>query len=253
MSDDAPSSSSSAGGSKAGEAFLVNPRGGVRGPAILVLHSWWGLDEWTKDFCTRVADLGYSVVAPDLLDGELPQSIAEGEAALAAQSPDALSGLVISSAHTARAIAVDQASPIAVIGFSMGGSMALWLSARLPHSVAAVVTFYGAQAIDFDEAQASFQGHFGDADTVVSEEDRVTTEAFIGLGDNPVDFHTYEGAGHWFAEQAAGEMTGTFDQAAAELAWERMVPFLAEALPPSPPAPEPAPRGEPTSDMPNAD
>ncbi len=210
---------------KAGDAYLINPPGGSAGPGVLVLHSWWGLTNWVREFCGRVAELGFTVLAPDLLNGIQPTTVAEGEACLAGLSPDELSGLVMSSAHTLRAVALEQTKPIGVIGFSMGGSMGLWLAARLPESVGCVVTYYGGQSIDFDEARANFQGHFGTEDNMVDEEERVLTESFIGLGDNQTDFHLYPGAGHWFAE--AGH---NFNAEAADLAWSRTVAFLTEAL-----------------------
>lgn len=208
-------------GGAAGEAFLVNPRGGVKGPGVLLLHSWWGLTEEVKDLAERIADEGFTVIAPDLMDGARPTSTEEGEAALATISPDELSGLVMSSANALRAVAKDQGAPIGVVGLSMGGSMALWLSARLPESVAAVVTFYGAQSIDFDEAKAAYLGHFGDQDHMVDEEERVVTESFIKLGGREAEFHVYEGAGHWFFEPGEHH-----DAEAADLAWSRTTDFL---------------------------
>lgn len=205
---------------KAGEAFLIDPTGGP-GPGILVLHSWWGLNPWTKEFCRRISTLGFTVLAPDLFDGVQPMTEAEGEAVLASVNPDELSGLVMSSAQTLRAASEDASRPIGAIGFSMGASLALWLSARLTSEVGAVVSFYGAQSIDFDDATATYQGHYAEDDHIVSEEDRVVTESFIRLGGRETDFHLYPKTKHWFFEDG-----DNFDQEAADQAWERMQAFL---------------------------
>lgn len=205
----------------AGEAFLIDPPGGNQGPGLLVLHSWWGLNTWVRDFCGRLAAEGYTVLAPDLMDGVQPATAAEGEAVLAGIDADELSGLVMSSAHTLRAVSADAAKPIGVIGFSMGASLAMWLSARLPEAIGAVVGFYGAQSIDFDDATAVYQGHFGSDDHMVSEEDRVVTESFIRLGGSDTEFHLYEGSQHWFFEDGENH-----DPEASRLAWTRTTEFL---------------------------
>lgn len=210
----------------AGQAFLVEPPGGTPGPGVLVLHSWWGLNDWTRDFCRRTAALGYTVVAPDLLEGENPSDEPTAERLLADRSPDELSGLVLSSASTVRALSREPRGAIGVIGFSMGASMALWLAARIPADVAATVIFYGSQSIDFEDAQAVFQGHFGDEDHLVSEDERIVTESFLRLGDNETEFHVYPGARHWFMEAGPN-----YDRSAAEEAFGRMARFLAEHLP----------------------
>ncbi len=205
----------------AGEAFFVGPESGQRGPGVLVLHSWWGLNDWVRDLCRRLSDEGYTVLAPDLLHGETPATPDEGERALADLDADELSGLILASTGVLQRAAAGDDEPIAVVGLSMGASLALWLAARSSDTVRAVVSFYGAQSIDFDRAQAVFQGHYAEHDHLVSEEDRITTEAFIRLGDNDTEFHLYPGTSHWFFEE--GE---TFDHDAADLAWDRMVGFL---------------------------
>ncbi len=215
---------------KAGEAFLVAPPGGGKGPGVLVLHSWWGLTPWVQDFCRKVAEAGYTVLAPDLLDGVQPITAEEGEAVLAGVDPDELSGLVMSSAHALRAASADANQPIAVIGFSMGGSLALWLSARLTREVGAVVSFYGTQSIDFDDATAIYQGHFGADDHMVSEEDRVVTESILRIGGRETDFHLYPESGHWFFEEGDHAGGKAHSPKASELAWHRVTTFLAETV-----------------------
>jgi carboxymethylenebutenolidase len=208
---------------RAGEAFLVDPPGGGQGPGVLVLHSWWGLNHWVRDFCRRLAAEGYTVLAPDLFDGVQPVTEAEGEAVLAGADPDELSGLVMSSAHALRAATKTPDRPIAVLGFSMGASLALWLSARLGSAINAAVAFYGAQSIDFDDSSASYQGHFATDDHIVSDDDKIVTESFIRLGGRPTEFHTYPDTKHWFFEEGENH-----DAEAAELAWTRTLEFLAK-------------------------
>ncbi|MFV0259484.1 MAG: dienelactone hydrolase family protein [Acidimicrobiales bacterium] len=206
---------------RAGEAFLVDPPGGEHGPGVMVLHSWWGLNDWVRSFCRRVAAEGFTVLAPDLFDGVQPITEAEGEAVLAGQNADELSGLVMSSAHTLRAMSADPNRPIAVIGFSMGASLAYWIAARLGSVINGVVAFYGTQAIDFDEAGAEFLGHYAEDDHIVTEDERVVTESFIRLGGKSTEFHIYPRTRHWFFEDG-----DTFHPEAAELAWDRSIAFL---------------------------
>ena len=203
------------------QAFFVGPKSGERGPGVLLLHSWWGLTEWVKDLATRIADEGYSVLSPDLLEGALPTTAEEGEQALAEVSPDELAANVMSSARVLQKAARGDDEPIAVIGLSMGASLALWLAARLPDVVGSVVAFYGAQSIDFDEASARFLGHFAENDQMVSEEDRVLTESFLRLGDNETEFHVYPDTAHWFFEPGENH-----HPEAADLAWQRTIEFL---------------------------
>jgi len=205
---------------KAGKAFLIDPKG-KQGPGILVLHSWWGLTEQTKDFCKKLADEGYTSLAPDLMAGEKPESEEEGAEVLAQLDPDELSGLVMSSAQALRAASEDPQKPIAVIGFSMGASLAYWLSTKLPENVSAVVAFYGSQSIDFDNATAIYQGHYAEDDHMVSEDDKVATESFLRLGGKETEFYTYPETKHWFFEQGKN-----YNEEAAELAWQRLKEFL---------------------------
>jgi carboxymethylenebutenolidase len=210
---------------RAGEAFFVEPPGDVHGPGVLVLHSWWGLNAWVRDFCRRLSSEGYTVLAPDLFDGVQPVTESEGEAVLGGVDPDELSGLVMSSAHTLRVLTGRPERPIATIGFSMGASLALWVTARLGTVINAAVAFYGTQAVDFDDANAAFLGHYAENDHIVSDDDRVATESFIRLGGQDTEFHVYPGTRHWFFEEGEHH-----DPEAAELAWTRTTEFLARQV-----------------------
>ncbi len=100
--------------------------------------------------------------------------------------------------------------------------MALWLAARVHDDIAAVVTYYGSQEVDFAEATSAFQLHFAEHDAYVSHDQRVLLEAELRLLDKPVEAFDYPGTSHWFAEEDRPD----YDPAAAALAWERALPFL---------------------------
>ena len=210
--------------STSGAAYLVRPDDGP-GPGVLVLHSWWGLTRTVKDVVERLADAGYTALAPDLCDGVVPADAQEAQQLLADSDPNLTASLVLDSIVALRAHSAVPQDPVALVGYSMGASWAMWAATRQPSSVRAVVAYYGAQNIDFDALVAPVLGHFAETDPLVSEDELVEMQARLLLSDKHVEVHRYPGTGHWFAE--AGVATH-HDPAADALAWQRTLDFLAQ-------------------------
>ncbi|MEZ5234823.1 MAG: dienelactone hydrolase family protein [Acidimicrobiales bacterium] len=211
----------------AGSGYLIKPLEAANRRGVLVLHSWWGLTPFFRRLCDRLAEAGYVALAPDLLNGALPATPDEAEAALAALDINRAAALVLSSARAMRSVTDDPSAPIGVIGFSMGASWAMWLAARSPQEVSATVAFYGTQNADLAAAACAFQGHFAEFDALVSDDEVVELEAHLHLVGRPVEFHRYPGTSHWFFE-ADRELA--HDPEAAALAWQRTEAFLARHL-----------------------
>lgn len=200
-------------------AYFVQAEQG-KGPGVLVLHSLWGLTQSVKSLCDELADLGFTVLAPDINFGELPETEEEGIDRLGEASPDRLASLVLSSTR----LLADRSTggPIAIVGFGMGGSLGLWASVRLADLVTAAVSFYGTQQIDFAGSQSSYLIHFAEEDEYITEDEASFMEATMGLESLPVEVITYEGTSHGFCEPD-GE---TFDPDAFKSAWHRTIEFL---------------------------
>lgn len=204
-------------------AYFVQPEQG-KGPGVLVLHSLWGLTSSVKGLCDGLADHGFTVLAPDINFGELPDTEEEGIDRLGGADPDRLASLVLSSTR----LLSDQSKegPIGIVGFGMGGSLGLWASVRLADLVGAVASFYGTQQIDFAGSQASYLIHFAEEDEYITDDEAAFMEATMRLESLSLDVATYPGTKHGFCEPD-GE---TFDPDAFEMAWGKTIDFLKRVI-----------------------
>ena len=161
----------------------------------------------------------------------VPEDADGARDALAATDPNATAALILSSVVALRAHSAEPTAPVAVLGYSMGASWGLWLGTRQPDSIDAVVAYYGSQDIDFESLRAPVLGHFAEHDPLVSEDELVEMQAHLLLLDKHVEFHRYDGTGHWFAQDTPAAAA---DAAAADLAWSRTIEFLERHAPPRP-------------------
>jgi carboxymethylenebutenolidase len=204
-------------------AYFVSPPSGP-GPGVLLLHSWWGLTPFFRRLADRLSERGYTVLAPDLNEGETFVEAEDAREHLASLDADRLAALTLTAAGLVREKSGDPQASIAVVGFSMGASLGLWASVRLPEHIAKVAAFYGVQSIDFAGSVSSYQLHLADDDPLVPEDDAAFMEATMGMEDLPVEVHRYPGTSHFFFEGDQEE----YDEKAARVAWERLLEFLAE-------------------------
>src|SRR5438132_13929159 len=56
------------------KAIVYTPEGKGPFPALIVIHEWWGLNDWVKEQAAKLADQGYVTVAIDLYRGKVAAS-----------------------------------------------------------------------------------------------------------------------------------------------------------------------------------
>ena len=111
---------------------------------VIVLHEVWGLSTPVAALVVRLADCGYIVAAPHLYYRIADPVVTDGKFTQARRYHDTLTmeGLTFDIESALAWIRAQGAQKVAVIGFSMGGTLALWAAATL--HIDAAVTFYGA-------------------------------------------------------------------------------------------------------------
>ena len=132
-----------------------------KGPGILLLHAWWGLKPFFKQTCDRIAEQGFTVLAPDLRDGQIAKTIDEAKALMEKSDGDFIGATVFTAKNHLREMVKGN---IGVVGFSMGAAWALILASTVPDQVAAMVLFYGNEGVDYGKITAKVMGHFCEVD-----------------------------------------------------------------------------------------
>jgi carboxymethylenebutenolidase len=155
---------------RAASAYLAKPVSNI-GCGIVVIHDEWGLTEFIRDVCDRLARAGFVALAPDLFDGR----IADDQMAAEQLSKELDRDRVDADLESAVAELFNQhataGAKLGALGFGLGGSLALFLSSR-HRRIGAVVDLYGTQPEflpELDHVAAPVLAIFAGEDESVSE------------------------------------------------------------------------------------
>ncbi len=199
--------------------YLARPR---KQPTagILAMHAWWGVNDFFRAFCDRLASEGYLALAPDLYQGSTAATIAEAEKLRKGVDRAQAAAIIIKSLKNLQTELKN--TRVGLIGFSMGANWALWLVEDKPTAIAATILFYGTRGGDYSQCKSAFLGHFAELDDYVSASGVKKLEKTLRTEGKDAAFFSYPGTHHWFFENDRPE----FDPAAADLAWKRSIEFL---------------------------
>src|ERR1700740_3617476 len=119
-------------------AYLALPDGAGKHPAIIVIHEWWGLNDWVKEQAQKYAAQGYVALAVDLYRGKVATNADEAHVLMRGLPDDrGLRDLEAAFAYLASRSDVD-AGKIGSIGWCMGGGWSIKLAENQPKLAAAV-------------------------------------------------------------------------------------------------------------------
>ncbi|HEU5200634.1 MAG TPA: dienelactone hydrolase family protein [Ktedonobacterales bacterium] len=212
--------------------YLALPKSG-EGPGVLVLHAWWGLNDFFKAFCDRLAQEGYVALAPDVYHGKIATTIDEAQQIRKTfeseqEQAQALAELTAAVTYLRQHPAV-KGQGIACVGFSMGGWSSYELSVIRPADVVAVAAFYGVgdPAADYSAARAAYLGQYVLHDEWEEDEYVDLLEKKLRADGREATFYRYPDLSHWFMEDNRPDV---YNAEAARVAWERLLVFLSRHL-----------------------
>ncbi len=182
---------------------LYLPQGKGPFPALVVVHEWWGLNEWVKQQASNLAHQGYAALAIDLYRGKVATTADEAHEIMRGVPEDRANRDLLAATAYLRTLTTVDAKRMGSIGWCMGGGYAFDLAVLDPKLKVAVVN-YGHLAADdstLKKIHASVLGIFGGKDVGIPAADINKFEKQMKALDKKVEIHIFPDAGHAFENE----------------------------------------------------
>jgi carboxymethylenebutenolidase len=211
------------------QALIYAPEGKGPFPGILVIHEWWGLNDWVKEQASKLSDLGYVTLAVDLYRGKVATTPDEAHEIMRGVPEDRAARDLHAAFEFLKSQSNVKKDRIASIGWCMGGGYSLDVALQEPTLTADVIN-YGHLATDprsLKNINASILGIFGGQDRGITVDDVRKFEQSMKQMGKKVEIVIYPNAYHAFENP---NNDNGYRPADAADAWKRTVKFLAETL-----------------------
>src|SRR5215468_3304317 len=143
--------------------MLYTPSGSGPFPGIVVIHEWWGLNDWVKEQASKLADQGYVALALDLYRGKIADNPNTAHELMRGVPEDRAARDLHAAVAYLKSLSNVKKDRIASIGWCMGGGYSLNVALQEPTLSAAVIN-YGHLATDsaaIQKIHAAILGNFG--------------------------------------------------------------------------------------------
>jgi dienelactone hydrolase len=208
-------------------------------PGVLIVHEWWGHNDYVRQRAGQLAELGYVALALDMY-GDGKQAEHPGEAGKLAgavnENFEAAKERFTAALDILKQHSATDPGQIAAIGYCFGGGIVLNM-ARAGVDLDGVVSFHGSLQPVRDKAR---QGEVkagmlvlnGADDPMVTPEQRQEFIEEMDAAGVDYEFVNYPGATHAFTNPAADEYAKQFDLPLAydpnadKQSWQQMLNFF---------------------------
>jgi carboxymethylenebutenolidase len=218
-------------------AYFARPLTATKAPVVIVIEEIFGVHEYIKDVCRRLAKQGYLAVAPELYARLADLStMTDGNEIIAKVISKAPDATVLSDLAASVDWALGHhgdADRVATLGFCRGGRD-VWLFAEHDPRLTAAVAFYGPVAGPTSAIQprtpldlaaglrCPLLGLYGGSDPSIKAEDVYAAQAKARAAGHTVEIIYYPDAGHGFH----ADYRPSYNRADAEAAWAQALAWL---------------------------
>ena len=211
------------------QGMLYAPEGKGPFPALVVIHEWWGLNDWVKEQASKLADQGYVTLAVDLYRGKVATTPDEAHEIMRGVPEDRAARDLHAAVEFLRSQPNVKKDRIGSIGWCMGGGYSLDVALQEPTLTVAVINYghLAADSASLKKINASILGIFGGQDRGIPVDDVKKFEQALKQQGNRVEVVIYPDAGHGF--ENPNNKTGYRADDAAD-AWKHTTTFLASTL-----------------------
>ncbi|MDF3030787.1 MAG: dienelactone hydrolase family protein [Moraxellaceae bacterium] len=209
-------------------------------PGVIVVHEWWGLNDYARRRARELAELGYAALAIDMYGGgkhtmhakEAKEMMQHATSDAKASQARAQAGLDLLKSQ-----AEVDARRVAAIGYCFGGKIVLDM-ARQGMDLAGVVSFHGVLATNAPAEKGKVKARVlvlnGEADTFIPASDIESFKKEMKGAGVDYQFVNYPGAKHAFTSVDADRLAKengidiAYNAEADKASWKKMQKFFQE-------------------------
>ena len=213
------------------DGYLAVPVSGS-GPGVVVIQEWWGLVPHIRDVCDRFAAAGFVALAPDLYHGETTTEPDEAGKLMMALNLDQAVKDMSGAVDHLLGLDVVTSEQVGVVGFCMGGGLALALACARPDAIGAAVPYYGVipwpnLQPDWSRIDCAILGHFAEHDAMFNPEQVRQLEERLREHGKTAELIIHPGVDHAFFNDTRPEV---HDAEMSALTWDQTTTFLHQNL-----------------------
>jgi carboxymethylenebutenolidase len=211
------------------KGVMYTPAGKGPFPALIVIHEWYGLNDWVKLQASQLSDEGYVTLAVDLYRGKVAANGDEAHELMRGLPEDRAARDLVAAFNYLASQKNVKANKIGSIGWCMGGGYSLAAALNEP-KLAATVINYGRLATDpaaLQKINAPILGLFGGRDRGIPPDSVKAFEEQMKKLGKKVEVHIYPDAGHGFENE---NNKGGYREADTKDARARTLAFLQQNL-----------------------